>query len=47
VNGERDVLGNGGSRVPTIQFEAVAANSELFLVAKASEPYKSAGIKAK
>lgn len=47
VNGERDVLGNGGSRVATIQFEAVGANSELFLVAKASEPYKSSGIKAK
>lgn len=47
VNGERDVLGNGGSRIPAIQFEATAATAELFLVAKAGEPYKTAGIKAK
>lgn len=47
VNGERDVLGNGGERVPAIQFEATGATAELFLVAKASEPYKTAGIKAK
>lgn len=47
TNGERDLLGNGGSRVPAIQFEATAATAELFLVAKAGEPYKTAGIKAK
>ncbi len=47
VNGERDLLGNGGARVPAIQFEATAATAELFLVAKAGEPYKTAGIKAK
>lgn len=47
ISGERDVLGNGGSRVPAIQFEATGATADLFLVAKASEPYKTAGIKAK
>ena len=47
TNGERDLLGNGSLRVSAIQFEATAPNSELFLVAKASEPYKTAGIKAK
>lgn len=47
ANGERDLLGNGGARVPAIQFEATAATAELFLVAKAGEPYKTAGIKAK
>ncbi|GDY06524.1 hypothetical protein LBMAG52_00100 [Planctomycetia bacterium] len=47
VNGERDVLGNGGSRISAIQFEATAATAELFLVAKAGESYKTAGIKAK
>ncbi len=47
VNGERDLLGNGGARVPVIQFEATAATAELFLVAKAGEPYKTAGVKAK
>ncbi len=47
VNGERDLLGNAGSRVASIQFESTAVNAELFLVAKAGEPYKTAGIKAK
>ena len=47
VSGERDLLGKGGERVPLIQFESTSPNSELFLVAKPGEPYKSAGIKAK
>ncbi|MFM9961889.1 MAG: protein kinase domain-containing protein [Planctomycetaceae bacterium] len=50
IDGERDVLGKSGGRVPTIQFASVTPNSELYLVAKVSnpsEPYKSAGIKAK
>lgn len=47
VSGERDLLGKGGARVPTIQFASTSSNSELFLVAKPGEPYKSAGIKAK
>ncbi len=47
VSGERDLLGNGGGRVPAIQFEATAVSSDLFLVAKAGTPYKTAGIKAK
>ncbi len=47
ANGERDLLGNGGARIPAIQFEATAPTAELFLVAKAGESYKTAGIKAK
>lgn len=47
VNGERDLIGHGGSRVASIQFESTAVNADLFLVAKAGEPYKSAGIRAK
>ncbi|MBC7820087.1 MAG: protein kinase [Planctomycetaceae bacterium] len=47
VSGERDVLGKGGARVPAIQFASTSSNSELFLVAKPGEAYKSAGIKAK
>lgn len=47
INGERDLLGSDGSRVASIQFESTAVNAELFLVAKAGEPYKTAGIKAK
>lgn len=47
VSGERDLLGKGGERVPSILFESTSPNSELFLVAKSGEPYKSAGIKAK
>lgn len=47
VSGERDVLGKGGERVSSIQFVSTSSTSDLFLVAKPSEPYKSAGIKAK
>lgn len=47
VNGERDLLGKGGSRVQAIQFAATSTNSELFLVPKAGEPYQSAGIQPK
>ena len=47
ISGERDLLGSDGSRVASIQFESTAVNAELFLVAKAGEPYKTAGIKAK
>jgi hypothetical protein len=44
VNGERDLLGKGGERVGSIQFASTQASSDLFLVAKAGESYKSAGI---
>jgi hypothetical protein len=47
VSGERDVLGKGGERVSAIQFASTSPTSDLFLVSKPSEPYKSAGIKAK
>lgn len=47
IVGEHDVLGKGGSRVTAIQFAATSPNSELFLVAKAGEPYKSAGVRTK
>ena len=47
VSGERDVLGKGGERVPLIQFSSTSPTSDLFLVSKAGEPYKAAGIKAK
>jgi serine/threonine-protein kinase len=42
--GERDVLDATSSRVPAIQFAATTSNSELFLVAKPTEPYKNAGV---
>jgi hypothetical protein len=44
IPGERDVLEATNSRVAAIQFAATTSNSELFLVAKPSEPYKSAGV---
>lgn len=47
VKGERDLLDNGGSRASEILFESTNPNSELFLVSKAGEPYKTAGVKAK
>lgn len=48
LNGERDFLLDGGTRIPeAIQFAATSPTSELFLVSKAGEPYKTAGIKAK
>ena len=47
ANGERDLLGNGGSRVPEIKFATTSPKAELFLVAQAGEPYKTAGITAK
>ena len=47
VSGERDVLGKGGARVPAIQFASTSPTSDLFLVSKPGEPYKTAGIKSK
>ena len=47
VSGERDVLGKGGERVSSIQFVSTSPTSDLFLVARPGEPYKTAGIKAK
>ena len=47
VNGERDLLSNDSRVPPPIKFESTGSNSELYLVPKAGEPYKSAGIKPK
>ncbi len=47
LSGERDALGKGGSRVSEIEFASTSPTSDLFLVARPSEPYKTAGIKAK
>jgi len=47
VSGERDLFGSGGQRVPAIQFASTSPSSELFLVPKPGEPYKTAGVKAK
>ena len=47
VIGERDLLSNDSRVPPPIKFESTGSNSELYLVPKAGEPYKSAGIKPK
>lgn len=42
--GERDPLGEGGQRVERIEFASVDLRSDLYLVAKPSSPYKTAGV---
>ena len=44
VPGERDLLGEGGSRVSSIEFASMDSKTDLYLTPKPNTPYKSAGV---